>query len=151
MEEGWGWTNRRIFQNLLRVLYYLAHLPHVCANKTELVSWSHPMFTIFDEGNVSRPEVKTKKGEIWKLLSWEEGNSNFVIYTGKAKWSPNLDEGVQGFWSFKRKPRTQAFWLKDPNSLDTTAVVMAVLQVSHDQELCYICCLLLHNKPPWNT
>lgn len=87
VEEGWGLTYKRMFQNLLRVLHCPAYPSHVCANKTGLF-----LSTIHDGRSVSIAEVKTKKGEIWNLLSWGEGNGTYVIYIEKAKWSPVLQE-----------------------------------------------------------
>lgn len=140
-----------MFQNLLKVLNRLVHPFILClCQQTELTPPPHPLVCHLVEAVVSRTEVKTKRRDT-KSAKSGRGRGAFALYTWKAKWSPNPDGGVSVPNPSRETWGHRLFGIRTPNSLGTAKVVTAVLQVSHPQELCWIGCLLLHNKPPWNS
>lgn len=133
-EEGWGLTNRTMFQNLLRVPYNTS-IPFVPTNRAN--RWRKL-------GPEQRWRARKEKYKTYQVGEREMGPSSVIqeklneaqILTKKVR-VPNPPEEMAG---------CRHFGQRIPNSLSTTKVIMAILQVSHCQELYRICCLMLHNK-----
>lgn len=95
VEKAWGLANRRIFQNLLKVLNCLVHLSIPClSQQTELTPPPHPLSATW--WRQLCPEQRWKlREEIRNLLRQGEGRGIFILYTWKTKRSPNLGGGVR--------------------------------------------------------